>query len=95
MKTKNVILLSLLLSTVTVFAVEPKTEKKMEKNSKPMHHSKKGTHSSAYDRETEKGQKVKKEADLSKEEAKGKAAVGEESAMDKQKTKNSKKPAEL
>ena len=66
MKTKNVILLSLLLSTVTVFAVEPQTEKKTPK---PTAHPKDVQHESAYDREEEKGKGTHKKSNVVKEES--------------------------
>ena len=80
MKIKNVILLSLLLSTLNVFAVESKTEKKSSNSLQSKEVKKK----SAYDSEKEKKVgKKKKMKDL----------IGEKSAMDKQKT--NKKPTEL
>ena len=83
MKTKNVILLSLLLSTATIFGVENKPATKNQ--SKPGI-AKKAKQQSAYEFEEDTKSSKKK---------KMKESVGEESAMDKQKTKNSKKQTEL
>lgn len=84
MKTKNVILLSLLLSTATVFAVETERER-VGKKTKSGHH--RGYKKYAYDPEKEK-----RGANLTREEVRDIDDLREETARETE--NNSVKPTE-